>query len=95
MNRPPKHGSAIDSSPGAHSSQPSASVSVHGPRQYDPGLVAGWASSPALLPAALNQVIPCETALSTTWAIGPVPSPGPSNWAVSERLTICTPFDAK
>ena len=85
------HGSAISSSPGAHSSQPSLSASVHGPRQYDPGL----GPLPALLPAALNHVMPCATALSTTWAIGPVPSPGPSYWAVSERLTICTPFDAK
>ncbi len=97
MNRPPaKHGRLMSSSPGlpgAHSSQPSLSASAHGPRQYEPGTPRGLL--PALLPAELNHAMPWLTALSTTWAIGPVPLPAPSYWAVSERLTMSTPFDPK
>ena len=93
MNRPPPmHGRAISSSVPDHESQPSASPSDHWPRQYEPGYMP---LTPALLPAELNHVMPAVTALFTTWSIGPVPSPAPSYWAVSDRLMIETPFAAK
>src|SRR3954447_4192241 len=81
-----------DSSPGAKSSQPLLSASAHCPRQYEPSRTF-W--TPALFPAALNQDIPFETASATTAASGPVPSPAPSYCAVSDRVTIVTPWPAK
>ena len=49
---------------------------------------------PPELPAELNQTMPAATALFTTVSSGPVPLPGPSYAAPSEREMMVTPLTA-
>ena len=87
-NRKPQE-NPISSWPLAQLCTPLPSGSLNSPTQFWPPA----APNPPALPAALTQTMSFSTARSISDAIGPVPSPGPSNSDVWDRLTTVMPCD--